>query len=426
MTQARAPIPASPQLPRPSAPRAAPRSLVGRVIGDRYGVTGLIGTGGTGAVYEAEHLAIGRLVAVKVLQDRHAQDKAAVARLKHEARVAGTIGHPNICAVYDMGRLEDGNPYIVMERLYGETLAQRIKRKGAVPVPDAIDLALQVLSALVAAHRKGVIHRDLKPHNIFLSHREGMRPVAKLLDFGIAKSDSVEDSINDIKGLSAPLGTPYYLAPEQARGERNIDQRVDVWAAGVVLYEMLTGKRPFVARNYNALLVQILTMKPLPLRQVMPGLHPSFDGIVERALAKAADERFATAEAFLEALRRFKRDEQPPSIRAGIIAEETTSDGDKTTVFRREAVERLLNGAVAPTRRSATPSGRGHSGPKHDGRPKQAVPAPPSVPKKAPKPELPKLYEDDDSTIVDSPRALADFSFSDTATTIRQERKRRR
>ncbi len=324
-------------------------------------MTGLIGTGGTGAVYEAEHLAIGRLVAVKVLQDRHAKDRAAVERLKHEARVAGTLGHPNICAIYDMGRLDDGNPYIVMERLHGETLAQRIKRKGALPVPDVIDVMLQVLSALVAAHRKGIVHRDLKPDNIFLSHREGMRPVPKLLDFGISKSESIDDSISDIKGLNTPLGTPYYLAPEQARGERQLDLRVDVWAAGVVLYEMLTGKRPFVARNYNALLVQILTMPHPPLRELMPGLHPSFDAIVGRALAKVRDQRFATAEVFLEALRVFKRDEQPPSIRlTGGASSRSPSSPTKTprTTRRRRCssaptCRRLLARSRSSRRQSA-------------------------------------------------------------------------
>src|SRR5262249_31060585 len=162
---------------RGSAPPVEPsgtRKLTGRVIGDRYGVTSLIGEGGMGEVYEAEHLAIGRRVAVKVLHPKRAQDREAISRLRHEAPVAGTLRHPNICAIHDLGRLDDGSPYLVMERLYGETLAQRLKREGTLPVSDLADIVLQVLSALVAAHQRGIVHRDLKPDNIFLSRREGM------------------------------------------------------------------------------------------------------------------------------------------------------------------------------------------------------------------------------------------------------------
>src|SRR6185437_12460437 len=166
----------------------------GRVIGDRYGLTGLIAEGGMGVVYEAEHLAMGKLVAIKVLHPRHARNLSAARRLKREARVAGTLGHPNICAIYDMGKLEDGSPYLVLERLHGETLAQRITRDQSLPPGDMLDILLQVLSALAAAHQRGVVHRDLKPENIFLSRREGMRPVPKLLDFGISKAIDIEES----------------------------------------------------------------------------------------------------------------------------------------------------------------------------------------------------------------------------------------
>ena len=373
--------------PARPAPRPQPRSLVGRVVGDRYGVTKLIGTGGLGAVYEAEHLAIGRLVAVKVLQDEHAQDRAAISRLKHEARVAGTIGHPNICAIYDMGRLDDGSPYLVMERLQGETLAARIKRAGAVKVADLLDIMLQVMSALAAAHQKGIVHRDLNPANVFLSERQGMRPVPKLLDFGMSKAESIEDSVTDPKGVTVPIGTPYYLAPEQARGDRMIDPRVDIWAAGVVFYEGLTGRRPFVARNYNALLVQILTSKHRAVREIKPGLSPMFDAIVDRALAKRPEDRFQTAQEFLDALRRFKQDEQPPSLRPGLVVDEQTYD-DATTVFRREEI----------------PVVRG-------------IPAAPAIPKPVARRPLPKLYDtdDEDSTIVEAP------SFSDSTTTLKRE-----
>ena len=292
------------------------RDLVGMEVGGKYRIKALLGQGGMGAVYEAEHVAIGRVVAVKVLHPKHAQQAEAVARLRHEARVAGNIGHPNICETYDLGRLDDGSPYLVMERLFGETLDQRIKRDGALPERDIIDVMLQVLSALGAAHDKGIIHRDMKPENVFLMRLAGSPPVAKLLDFGISKAIH-ENRDADLTMPGIVMGTPYYMAPEQARGDRGLDHRVDIWATGVILYEALSGRRPFVARNYNALLVQILTSKHRPLSEVRPGINPTLERIVDKALAKMREDRFQTAAEFRDTLRRFIEPEPAPqSIRA--------------------------------------------------------------------------------------------------------------
>jgi serine/threonine-protein kinase len=310
------------------------REIIGRVIGDKYGVTGLIGEGGMGAVYEAEHLAIGRLVAVKVLHPRNAQKRDAISRLQHEARVVGTIGHPNICEIYDMGRLEDGSPYLVMERLQGETLAQRIDRDGPVPYLELIDMVIQVLSALIAAHEKGVIHRDLKPDNIFLTERSGMPSVAKLLDFGISKASGIEDTAVNLTKSGMVMGTPYYMAPEQARGERMLDHRVDLWAVGVILYEALTGRRPFVAKNYNALLVHILTSRHRPLADLAPHLPAPLGAVVDRALSKMREDRFQSAAEFQETLLRMKRTANPLTVR--ILAPDSGSE-DPTVVLRIEA-----------------------------------------------------------------------------------------
>jgi len=299
--------------PSPSSVRKLEqrRDLVGIEIGGKYRIKALLGQGGMGAVYEAEHVSIGRLVAVKVLHPKHAQQAEAIARLRHEARVAGSIGHPNICETYDLGRLDDGSPYLVMERLVGETLDQRIKRDGALPERDIIDVMFQVLSALGAAHDKGIIHRDLKPENVFLLRRPGSPPIAKLLDFGISKA--IHDNRDpDLTMPGIVMGTPYYMAPEQARGDRGLDHRVDIWAAGVILYEALSGRRPFVARNYNALLVQILTSKHRPLAEVRPGINLTLERVVDRALSKMREDRFQTALEFREALRRVIEPEPPP------------------------------------------------------------------------------------------------------------------
>ncbi|MGK3988169.1 serine/threonine-protein kinase [Sorangium sp. So ce136] len=342
------------------------RSLLGHVIGDKYGVTAIIGEGGMGAVYEAEHLQIGRLVAVKVMHPRETQKREAVSRLEHEARIAGRIGHPNICEVYDMGRLPDGSPYLVMERLRGETLAQRIGRCGTVPPSELVDIMLQVLSALVTAHERGIVHRDLKPENIFLSERAGMLPIAKLLDFGISQAAGVDGTM-DLTRTGMVMGTPYYMAPEQARGDVELDHRLDLWAVGVILYEALTGQRPFVARNYNALLVQILTIWHRPVTELDPTIPPGLSRLVDRALAKAREERFQSAREFQEALRRFRNQapvsqrRRPERLAVRSIVEERNDDG--TMMFARLGGDRGAadagNVVVATARKAVEPGRQG-------------------------------------------------------------------
>lgn len=329
-----------------------------------------------GVVYEAEHLTIGKLVAVKVLHPSKAQNREAVSRLRHEARVAGTLGHPNICAVYDMGRLDDGSPYLVMERLHGETLAERIARLHRLAAADMVDIMLQVLSALAAAHQRGVVHRDLKPENIFLSQRAGIRPVPKLLDFGISKAEDIEDTVADPTGALLSAGTPYYMAPEQARGDRGIDWRVDLWAAGIVLYEGLTGQRPFVANNYNAMLVQILSMAHRPIREQDGELSVGLSRVVDKALAKRPDERYQSALEFQSALRGYKDrefDVVPRSV--PILFTEHGEDTDATTVFHRVDARVQVLSQAAPEEELTPICGPGGDEPVDDERTVVETPA---------------------------------------------------
>jgi serine/threonine protein kinase len=310
-----------PAPPPPSSQRAAMKSvaelreLAGKKIGEKYVVRSVLGEGGMGTVYEAEHLAIGRLVAVKVLHPAQARKKVAVKRFHQEARAAGAIGHPNICEVYDLGTLDDGSPYLVMEKLVGETLADRIASEGGLPFDEAIDFLTQVLSGLVAAHEKGIVHRDIKPENIFLTRRVGCPPVAKILDFGVSKiigpalslppNENGEDD-GDLTRPGMVMGTPFYMSPEQARGDRNLDARVDLYACGIMLYEALTGRRPFLANNYTQLLMLILSASPKPVREIRPGLPMQFDRVVEKAMARKREDRYQSAAEFqldLQALR---------------------------------------------------------------------------------------------------------------------------
>ena len=404
------------------APVPVPQNgMIGRVIGERYRVTALLGEGGMGEVYEAEHLAIGRLVAIKVLNPDRAQDQEAISRLRHEARVAGTLGHPNICAIYDMGRLDDGSPYLVMERLHGETLAQRLVRETRLTVEDLIDVMVQVLSALAAAHQRGIIHRDLKPDNIFLSRREGMRPVPKLLDFGISKSEDVEETMADLSGQTMAAGTPFYMAPEQARGDRRLDHRVDLWAMGIMLYECLSGQRPFDAPNYNALLVQIQTAAPRALREVQPAVPAGLERIVERSLRKAPEERFQSAMEVQTALRSGNllevTIERMPPMRPVIASEPTSDEADATFVFSRAAMG-LRDGEPVSQCSFEPVSQRVPEPVALTPTPPPVEVAPPAVetvePDETTSDYAPFTDDDNERTMVDEPRFLRDSTRRDT------------
>jgi serine/threonine protein kinase len=282
-----------------------PHGLIGQTIGGRYRVRGVLGEGGMGTVYDAEHLGLSRQVAIKVLSPTQAKKRVAVKRFQQEARAAGAIGHPNICEVYDLGLLDDASPYLVMEKLVGQTLAERIGKEGGLPFDEVVDVIVQVLSGLVAAHEKGIVHRDIKPENIFLARRVGCPPIVKLLDFGVSKMmpefQTGEDAL-DLTRTGMVMGTPYYMSPEQARGERNLDGRVDVYACGVVMYEALAGKRPFLAPNYNALLLAIINTLPRPLRELRPKTPPELEAIIMKAMARNRNDRFASAKHFLREL----------------------------------------------------------------------------------------------------------------------------
>ncbi|AKU96714.1 Serine/threonine protein kinase [Labilithrix luteola] len=283
-----------------SPTRGMQMKMMGQVIGDRYKIHGILGEGGMGTVYAAEHLGLSRFVAVKILNPSQARKRASVKRFQQEARAAGAIGHPNICEVYDMGQLDDGSPYLVMEKLDGQTLAARIVREGGLPFDEILDAMVQVLSGLIAAHEKGIVHRDIKPENIFLVRRAGASPIAKILDFGVSKMMSnfqggdAEPAL-DLTRTGMVMGTPYYMSPEQARGERNLDGRVDVYACGVMMYEAICGKRPYLAANYNALLLAIINTTPRSLREVRPATPAALEAIVLRSMAKARADRYPSA-----------------------------------------------------------------------------------------------------------------------------------
>lgn len=329
------------------------RVQIGGVLDGKYRVLGVIGQGGMGTVYEAEHLNIGRRVALKVLKPENAQKKDAIARLRHEARVVSQIGHPNICEVIDVGQFEDGVPYLVMERLRGETLAQRLERPPPLQLGELAEVMTQVLAALEAAHRKGVIHRDMKPDNIFLTERAGA-VVAKVLDFGISKAQGPDDLPHHLTRTGMVMGTPYYMAPEQAMGERTLDGRVDVWGVAVALYEALAGQRPFVARNYNALLVQILTAPARSILEHRPDLPQAFDLALRKAFEKRRDARYSSAREFSDALAPFRAHRPPPPARKS-----SRSGLPRVSMFGTDEASSFTGSDEEPTQEMAGSSARG-------------------------------------------------------------------
>ena len=276
-------------------------SLIGHTIGN-YRVTKLLGEGGMGVVYQAEHPVIGRTVAIKLLHTWMARDKEVVARFFNEARAIHTVGHENIVEILDFGQTGDGQPYFIMEFLAGEPLNERVAR-GPMPPKDVAAVADQICRALGAAHGKGIIHRDLKPQNIHLLTLDSGRIHAKVLDFGVAKITNAGDLSQSVKTQTGSLmGTPLYMSPEQCRGAGEIDHRTDVYSLGVVLYEMLAGRPPFVSEGLVELFAAHMLKAPPPLTDFAPDTPPAMAAAVMRALAKDAPARYSTMEDLRKAL----------------------------------------------------------------------------------------------------------------------------
>lgn len=276
----------------------------GDVIADKYALEELLGRGGMGAVWRARNLALDAPVAIKLLNPEG--DRAALGgRLLVEARAAAKISHPAIVKVFDVGQTARREPFIVMELLSGTSLGALLQVEHRLPATRAVQLLLPIADALVAAHRKGLVHRDVKPDNIFLADHEGsLQP--KLVDFGIVKV-AEHDRQLQLTRAGAVMGSPDYLSPEQARGVSDIDHQSDVWSFCVVLFEAIAGRMPFLATNYNALLTQIVDASPPALHEVA-SVDEQLSAIVARGLAKDRAERFQSMNALGQALARWLLD----------------------------------------------------------------------------------------------------------------------
>jgi serine/threonine-protein kinase len=289
---------------------------VGRLLAAKYRVVRRIGGGALADVYEAVHEQLGGRMAVKILRREFARFPDVSRRFLVEARAASTVSHPGIIQVFDIGQLETGELFMVMELLQGEDLGARLMRQGRFDVPGAVHIAFQLLEALDAAHRAGVIHRDLKPENVLLVPGSGGREWVKIIDFGIARL--AREGPTALRGTAegSVLGSPYYMSPEQARGLPDIDLRTDLYAVGVLLYEMLTGELPYTGLSITGIVERVLS-EPFPSpRELIPAIPPALERVILTATARDRNERYHSASALAEALRPFRSAEdaagQPP------------------------------------------------------------------------------------------------------------------
>ena len=272
----------------------ARQSREGDVLAGKYRLEKLLGRGAVGFVYRAQNTLIGRTVAIKLLRPEHASDETLVARFLREARAANMVRHPNVVDVLDIGQDDDGVPFIVEEFLEGEDLAAYVRKQGGrLSAARALDILIPVAEAVGYAHSKGVVHRDLKPENVYLA-RIDERVVPKLLDFGLSRIKAGPSEIR-MTATGITMGSPAYMSPEQIEGSKELDARADVWALGVMLYEVLSGSLPFTGESHVAVFMQIAWAEPTPLKDLAPNIPVDLTRVVTRCLRRAPAERYPTA-----------------------------------------------------------------------------------------------------------------------------------
>ena len=352
----------------PTDPASVVTLEPGTIIAERYRVVSLLGEGGMGKVYAAEHIHMRKQVAIKVLHPEMSTSPEVVARFEREAVAAGNIAHPNVVAATDFGRLEDRSFFLVLEYVAGVDL-RVVLRDGPLSPPRALHITRQITSAVVAAHAAGIVHRDLKPENIMLVDRDNDPDFVKVLDFGIAKIDAI--GVNDphaspasgpssgepLTKLGAVFGTPDYMSPEQALGQA-IDARSDLYSIGVMLYELLSGERPFKGGAVTLMRKHVLEDPPSLPPSTRKSVGPSYDEVIQRLLKKSAQERYASATELLGVLDELDRGAISVSAKAGAssavahLATATTSPrglerGEKKAPKRSRRLGWVFLGLVA-------------------------------------------------------------------------------
>jgi serine/threonine-protein kinase len=332
---------------------------IGSVVNGKYRLVRLLGDGGMGSVYEAVHTVLGTRVAIKVLHPELTRRTGLVERFLQEARVAAQIRSPHVVQVTDVDRTPDGHAYIVMELLEGEPLSGVLDRQRKLSAPIACEYALQILQALEAAHALGVIHRDLKPENVFVTFVAG-RPVLKLIDFGIAKARRTDPQQRNLTVAGVVMGTAEYMAPEQARSADKVDARADIYAVGVMLYEMISGVRPVAGDDARVVALKVERGEVMPLVQAAPEVPREIAGLVHRAMAPRPELRFPTATEMRLALEKSSSGRRPgtAAIAAAAppgVAPPAPSAGELTATGTLKNVSAQQ---VLPPGQSSTAAGR--------------------------------------------------------------------
>lgn len=327
-------------------------SSVGTIIAGKYRLVRALGAGGMGVVYKAENVAIGRTVALKLLHSHLADDEVSLARFQREARTAASVAHRNLVEILDLGVESSGAPFLVMEYVRGKSLAEALTLEPRLEPRRAVRIAGQILSALAAVHQHGIIHRDLKPDNILLTTRKGEPEFVKVLDFGVAALAEDADRLlrtRDLTPSGRVMGTPYYTSPEQIRGQSVPDVKVDLWSVGVLLYQMVSGRRPFAAPKLDELCHEIVHADPPTFDSLGLTVEQGLEAIIRKALEKDPARRFESASAMHEALVPFG---------AEPIIEEDPEPTDTFTFDLRALRERELAITADPSKReSGRPGG---------------------------------------------------------------------
>lgn len=301
---------------------------IGSTLAGKYVIDALVGRGGMGTVFAGHHALSGRNVAVKLLHPQHVRDPVAVRRFLNEAKTAAAFRHPNVVDVLDVDVIDDGTVFLVLELLEGETLGERLDREKKLTLEQTLSITIPVLRALAHGHKMHIVHRDLKPDNIFLTDsKNGIVPV--VLDFGIAKMvDAGEQSVETVTG--AILGTPQYMAPEQALGSNESAATLDVYAMGVVVFECLSGQRPIDGPNPAAVLARLVTGQIPALSTIAPSLPPTISAIVDKAISVRREDRYQTCDAFADALMTEAAALGVPVVIADSSARLSTPDGARS------------------------------------------------------------------------------------------------
>ncbi|MFK7998325.1 MAG: serine/threonine-protein kinase [Polyangiales bacterium] len=325
--------------------------LIGTLLADRYRITRLAGEGGMGRVYLGLHEGIGKRVAIKVLLPEMTEHPGLVERFEQEARAATACGSEHIIDVFDMGRLDDNTPYMVMEFLEGEDLGELLEREGAQPIGRVARIMQQACDGLEVAHAAGIVHRDLKPENIYLLQRKKKADFVKILDFGISKITEHAAGFNKhLTQTGVTVGTPLYMSPEQAQGLKSMDHRTDIYSLGVILHEALTGSPPFDADSFALLIVKIVTGDTPDIRLRRPDIPDGLARIISRCLDKSPELRFSSAEELGRALGEYATLDAPPQL--------LEARGERLTMRPDQSATRSEGGAVTgaalPRSESAT------------------------------------------------------------------------